>query len=203
MADQGVTYSRIVAFLKVILPLCALALLSTLFLLSRNVGGDSSAAIPFAQVDLEQRAREQQITAPFFSGKTSQGHLVRFTAIRALPDSENQNKSRAEKMDARIDLTDGSRLTFSADNALVNNDAHIATLVGGVLITSSNGFTIRTNELSAAMKELYARSPGRVTGTGPAGDFEAGEMLISQPEGSEDATLLFTKGVKLIYTPVK
>ena len=203
MAESGITYSRVVAFLKVMLPLCALGLLSTLFLLSRNVGGDSATAIPFAQVELEQRAREQQLTAPFFSGKTSEGHLVRFTAIRAFPDIEDLSKSRAEKMDARIDLADGSRLTFSADIAEVDSSTHTATLLGGVLINSSNGFTIRTNELTADMQELYAHSPGKVTGTGPAGDFEAGELVISQAEGANDATLFFTKGVKLIYTPVK
>lgn len=203
MAEQGITYSRVVAFLKVILPLCALALLSMLFLLSRNIGGDTTAAIPFAKVELEQRAREQQITAPFFSGKTSEGHLVRFTAERALPDIDDQKVSKAEKMDARIDLTDGSHITFSSDVAQVDSNAHTTTLLGGVLITSSNGFTIRTDELTSAMRELYAHSPGRVTGTGPGGDFEAGEMVISQPEGTENATLFFTNGVKLIYTPVK
>ena len=45
--------------------------------------------------------------------------------------------------------------------------------------------------------------PERSREPDPAGDFEAGEMLISQPEGAKDATLFFTKGVKLIYTPVK
>ena len=203
MAEKGITYSRVVAFLKVMLPLCALGLLSTLFLLSRNVGGNTTATIPFAKVELEQRAREQQITAPFFSGRTSEGHLVRFTADRALPDTENQRNSVAEKMDARIDLTDGSRLTFSADTAQVNSKTHMATLMGGVLINSSNGYTIRTDVLSSHMQELHAHSPGKITGTGPAGDFEAGEMVITQPEDAEEATLFFTKGVKLIYTPKK
>lgn len=203
MVDQGVTYSRVVAFLKVILPLCALALLSTLFLLSRNIGGDVSGEIPFAKVDLEQRAREQQLTAPFFSGKTSDGHLVRFIAERALPDADDPQNSMAQKMDARIDLIDGSRLTLSADKASVDGNTHVATLTGGVLITSSNGYTMRTQELSASMRELDAQSVGKVTGEGPAGDFEAGKMKISQEPDARSATLLFTNGVKLIYTPQK
>lgn len=201
MAGEGLTYSRLVALLKVILPLSALALLSTLFLISRNIGGTSSSAIPFAKVDLEQRAREQQVTAPFFSGRTSGGHLVSFTAQQAKPDPENASDSLAEKMSAEIDLVDGSNLTFSSNHARVDGQSHVATLTGDVLIQSSNGYTVRTDELSANMRELIAESPGAIVGNGPAGAFEAGKMEISPTENPNEVTLNFSQGVKLIYTP--
>ena len=44
--------TRIVRWLRVLLPLAALAILSTLFLFSRRPEEDSR--IPYAQVDLEQ-----------------------------------------------------------------------------------------------------------------------------------------------------
>lgn len=201
MAESGLTYSRFVAFLKVILPLSALALLSTLFLISRNIGGTSTDAIPFAQIDLEERARRQQVTAPFFSGKTSSGHLVSFTAEQALPDAEDPRKSHAEQMDARVDLMDGSHLTITSDHAEVDNRHHTTVLQGNVVITSSNGFTMRTSELSASMRDLEAESTGEVTGDGPAGDFTAGKMQIFPSEKPDEATLFFSQGVKLIYTP--
>ncbi|WP_299348956.1 LPS export ABC transporter periplasmic protein LptC [uncultured Shimia sp.] len=201
MADKGITYSRIVAFLKVLLPLVALALLSTLFLLSR--GSSTSDYIPFAQLDLEQRAREQQVTSPFFSGKTSSGHLVRFAAETARPDQQDPEKSSAVDMDARIDLTGGSYITLTSNSAHIDNRTHMAKLLGDVTIVSSNGYTIETAELDAAMRELFAQTPGRVTGSGPAGDFEAGKMIIEAQQDSDEATLFFTNGVKLIYTPTK
>ena len=203
MADHGNTYSRLVAFLKVLLPLGALALLSTLFLLSRNIGGEVTASIPFAKLDLEKRAREQQITAPFFSGRTSDGHLISFNAESAQPDLDDPKKSSALKMDARIDLTDGSRLTLSGDVALVDNRTHLATLSGGVMITSSNGYTIRMDKLTTSMRELAAQSSGKVTGYGPGGTFEAGLMTIESSKETDEATILFTNGVKLIYSPAK
>ena len=55
-------YSRMVTFLKVLLPLAALALLSTLFLISRGI--NTKATIPFAAHEIEERMRGQQITAP-------------------------------------------------------------------------------------------------------------------------------------------
>ncbi len=203
MADNGITYSRLVALLKVILPLCALAVLSTLFLLSRNVSGDLVNAIPFSQKDLEQRAKDQQVTAPFFSGKTPNGHLVRFTAQSARPDQADPKKSSAREMDTRIDFVDGSHLAFSAASAMVNNHDHTATLKGDVMIESSNGYQIRTQELTTAMRELRAETPGKVSGHGPAGQFEAGRMMVFPAESSNKVTLFFTNGVRLVYTPLK
>ena len=54
--------SVIVAWLRVLLPLGALAVLSTLFLLSRKP--DPDAAIPYARVDAEALARQPRVTAP-------------------------------------------------------------------------------------------------------------------------------------------
>jgi lipopolysaccharide export system protein LptC len=56
-------YSRTIAFLKVLLPLTALAILATLFLLSRSE--DTVATIPFAEDDVSSRTRDQQVTRPF------------------------------------------------------------------------------------------------------------------------------------------
>ena len=54
------TYSTVVSWAKIILPLVALGLLSTLFLFSRTP--DPNRAIPFAAVDVEELAREQPAT---------------------------------------------------------------------------------------------------------------------------------------------
>lgn len=199
MIGNGITYSRVVAFLKVVLPLTALALLSTLFLISNRIS-DSTGSIPFAKVDLEQRAREQQITAPFFSGRTKTGHLVAFTAEFARPDPENPARSFAGNMDGRIDLASGSRLTFSADTAAVNSTDHKAVLDGDVILTSSNGYTVRSQKLISEMRDLNIVSEDQITGEGPAGTFVAGRMDIKTDEKTGKTTLFFTNGVKLIYT---
>ncbi len=65
MATYDNTYSRVVAWLKVLLPVIALVLLSTMFLISRTI--DPSRAIPFANVDVEGMVRDQRISAPAFS----------------------------------------------------------------------------------------------------------------------------------------
>lgn len=201
-AGGRMTYSHFVNTLKVVLSLLALALLSTLFLVQQKVG-EGESTIPFADIELEKRLKGQQVTAPFFSGKTSQGHLVAFTAETAHPDENDAGQSEAKTMTAQIDLADGSRLSLASDRALIHNQSHNATLDGNVKIVSSNGYTINSETLISNMRELQIESPETVTGTGPAGDFTAGRMQIKNGKEDDEVYLFFTKGVKLIYTPEK
>ncbi len=201
MVRVGMTYSRLVAILKVALPLIALGLLSTLFLVSNRIT-DSTASIPFAEVDLAQRAREQQITAPFFSGRTTAGHLVAFAAESARPNLEDPTRSSATKMDARIDFTDGSRINMTSETAEIDNGNHIATLLGDVQIKSSAGYDIRSQELIAHMRDGRLLSPGTVHSTGPGGDLTAGRLEVTEDQATGETTLFFSEGVKLIYEPV-
>ena len=55
-------HTQVVGWLKVALPLLALAVLATLFLLSDRI--DPDAALPYAEVDVAERAREPRMTAP-------------------------------------------------------------------------------------------------------------------------------------------
>ena len=54
--------TRIVRWLRVLLPLVALAMLSTMFLFSR--GSDVESRIPYAEVDAQAAARDNRIVAP-------------------------------------------------------------------------------------------------------------------------------------------
>ncbi len=201
MVRVGMTYSRLVAILKVALPLIALGLLSTLFLVSNRIT-DSTASVPFAEVDLAQRAREQQITAPFFSGRTTAGHLVAFSADAARPDLDDPTRSSATRMNARIDFTDGSRINMASETAEIDNANHIATLHGNVRVESSAGYDIRSQELIAHMREGRLVSPGTVRSTGPGGELTAGHLEVTEDPETGETTLFFSEGVKLIYEPV-
>ena len=58
-------HSRLVGVLKVLLPLLALAILSTLFLVSRKINPED--AIPYADVDIEDRLRDPKMTGAALS----------------------------------------------------------------------------------------------------------------------------------------
>ena len=78
MSHQGLLYSRIVRVLKIFLPLIAIVMLSSIFLLSR--GNKSTNAIPFATFELEQRIKDQQVSKPIYTGTNEAGDDVRISA---------------------------------------------------------------------------------------------------------------------------
>ena len=193
-------YSRFVAFTKVILPIIALGILSTLFLFSRNI--DPTQSIPFADVDIEGLAREQRIGAPNYAGVTDDGAAISVTATTARPFEGNVKVISATDVTTIIEDSTGGRIDMTAASGMIDSEQQQVTLGGGVQILTSTGFTINTTGLTAALDETSMVSDGRITATGPLGSLTAGQMVLERQNSSEDAHLLvFKGGVKLIYDP--
>ena len=192
-------YSRLVAWLKVVLPLMALLLLSTLFLLSRNV--DPMAALPFSDTEIDDRLREQQITRPFFSGTTNGGDRVSVSAATMASRSGLNNE--AVDFSAQIDLASGTRVILISDQGQFDLASNTSTLEGNVKITTSSGFNLSTEALIAEFDSFLVESPGSVQGFGPFGTLTAGQMKLQRKGANSNAHLVFTNGVELIYTPEK
>ena len=199
MALQDRTHSRIVTALKIVLPLCALALLSTIFLFSRN--SDPTEAIPFSDRMID-RAEQQVITQPFFSGTTADGSTLSIQARSARPDAAAENAALIDGLQARISVTSGGTLTMRADSAEFDLSGDSAYFSGNVKIVSSTGYRMTTPGLDAALSRIDLRSRGPVEALGPAGRFTAGrlEIVISNDNRVQ---MLFTEGVKLVYDPRK
>ena len=190
-----------VAWLKVILPLLALAILATLFLVPKDVDLDS--AIPFADVELEQRLRDQQITQPSFSAQTPQGHTVSVTASMAHPDAETPSRTVAENISAKIAMTNGQSITIEAANGEMDADFKEVVLDDGVSVQTTSGLSVDTVTMTVSLDELRAETGGTVTATTDFGRLEAGRMALRPAGDGDDIYLFFTKGVRLLYTPKK
>lgn len=191
-------YSRTVAWLKVALPLAALALLSTLFLLSRDM--DPGQAIPFADKEVQDRLRDQQITAPFFSGSTADGDQLSFSAVKITTPEGQIGTNQAENIVARIILADGPEVTILSDLAQFNIAEDLAMLEGNVRLKSSNGYKIQTHALHSEMSSLRITAPENVQADSPFGQINAGGMTLQLAENGSAAQMVFTNGVKLVYT---
>ena len=191
-------YSRMIAFLKVLLPLMALALLSNLFLLSRNT--EPMASIPFAEAEVNERMRDQQITGPFFSGSTEQGDQISFSAGK-IGVADGNGRVTANDISAQIDLSSGARLVFFADLGEVDIANDTSILSGKVLITTSTGYKINSERLVSAMTSLNMESPDKIIAEGPLGTFSAGSMRLTLSEKTKSTQMVFTNAVKLIYDP--
>ncbi|WP_421702189.1 LPS export ABC transporter periplasmic protein LptC [Aliiroseovarius sp.] len=200
MATYDNTYSRVVAWLKVLLPVIALVLLSTMFLISRTI--DPSRAIPFANVDVEGMVRDQRISAPSFSGVTEDGAALSITAETARPLPDNADGMSAEALTARIETPDGAQVDIEAAEALVDGATSLLTLSGGVVVTTSTDYRIEAAGLITKMDRAEMESDGAVQATGPLGTLDAGQARIAPADGDASTYLLvFKDGVKLVYVP--
>lgn len=195
-------YSRFVAFLKVVLPLAALGVLSTLFLLSRGNAPAPGTAEPPAGLDVDQLLREQRLNAPDFAGVTRDGTAISLTADRVGRDPAAPARMRAEQVRARMELADGSYAEIVARQGSIDRTRRRAVLEGEVVLALSSGYRVTSERIVAALDETDIVSPGPVSAEGPATRLEAGSMRLWSGPAAEDGYLLdFTDGVKLVYDP--
>jgi lipopolysaccharide export system protein LptC len=192
-------YSRWVSRLKVLFPVAALGLLSTLFLLSRNI--DTETALPFADKDVEERLRNQQVTGPFFSGTTNSGDTISFSAQTLGMPNGKAGANRAEDVEFNLSISGGAKVNITSQTAEYNIAEDLAELNGDVVITTSTDFRIISDMLTTQLSVLSLTSPGPVEATSPAGQLNAGSMVMTASDQGKPSQLIFTKVVKLIYTP--
>lgn len=199
MAFADNAYSRFVAWVKIILPLAAIALLSMMFLFART--NDPETVIPFADIDVEQLAREQRLANPSYAGVTEDGRAISFSAgeIQGIANSSDQIVA----LDLAATLTRGEEeeLRIQAPRAVINQDTGDARLLGGALMSTASGFTVQTDELRANLRNTAFESAGTIQIEGPFGSVVAGQMRITTKPETGDYLVDFTNGVKVLYLP--
>ncbi|MGP3696567.1 LPS export ABC transporter periplasmic protein LptC [Rhodobacter sp. NSM] len=195
-------HSRLVGWLKIVLPLAALAVLSTLFLVARTIDPDD--AIPYADVDVEDRLREPRMTAPTWAGITSDGAALSVEAAEARPGQTDGEEGRASALRARIETPDGASARMTAETGVLDDEARLLRLGGGVELETSTGYHVTTEALTAGLDETDVQSEGALDATGPLGRIEAGSMRLTEdPEVAGSYVLTFGNRVKLVYDPKK
>lgn len=194
------TYSRVVSWLKVVLPLLALVGLSTLFLFARTI--NPAQDIPFADVDIDKLTADQRIGRPTFSGVTGGGAAFTLSADEAHPDTDGSGRITATEVSARIDLPDGPGIDVAADSARVAPAAKTAGLSGNVHIESTDGYAMTAEMLDIDYDALRLWSEAGITASGQGVDLTAGAFEMTG-DGSDEAPylLVFKDKVKLVYTP--
>ena len=193
---RGGLHSRIVRYARVLLPLAALALLSTLFLVADRV--DPSNAIVFAGEEITERAADQQLTAPRAVGRTSGGTAFELRADAARPDPADPRRLTMDALRLRLDEPSGTT-TIAARSGLVDSASRGVTLSGMVEVDGPRDMRLRTERLDGSLDALRLTAPGRIEGSAAFGDFTAGRMDLTETDGAHRLT--FTGGVDLLYRP--
>jgi lipopolysaccharide export system protein LptC len=187
-------YSQFVGFLKITLPLAALALMSTVFLFARAPTQDS--AVPYAEI--EEIAREPRRSGAQVSGVADDGSVIQLTAETARPLGD---VLLVETMFASIDVVNGIHIDIRAGRGEINNATRIARLTGLARIETSNGYEMETAGITANLTTGQITSDGALEIQAPFGSLTAGQMIIETPEEMGGQVMIFQNGVRLVYTP--
>ncbi len=202
MAAPDNAYSRLVVWLKIILPLIALGMLSSIFLVSRSI--DPTASLPYSQVELDDRAREPRLTAPRFSGVTDDGATVTLDASDMRPDIGNPASGTATDITSRMITPDGATTDVEAKTGRIDGTTGTYVMTGDVVITSSAGYRITSDRLDGALDATALDATGSVVADAPMGRITSDRMqLRPDPDGPGKYVLVFKDRVRLIYEPAK
>jgi lipopolysaccharide export system protein LptC len=198
--DRAEKYSRLVRWLKVALPLAALAILSTLFFVAETL--DPEGAIPYAEVDVERILKEQGMTRPTFGGVTNEGVEIELSASHVRPRTDRRTLLTGTALHADLVFPDRGEIRVGSPEGIIDGDTGQVILQGGAFLESSTGYTMTTESLVTSYREASAQTDQEVRITGPAGTIIAGSMELRRKTDDEAGYLLvFKEGVRLLYDP--
>lgn len=195
--DDG--YSTFVFWVKVILPIAAMFLLSTLFLFSGQV--DVTKSIPYTKMNVDEIIRNQRISAPYFSSVTENGTKIRLSAAFATPDTDVPDKLLLDTLNAQLDLPTRNHIDLSANSGVIQSSTQSASLFGNVQLTDSHGNSLTTEGLILNLDSAQATSLGEITAEGPIGIIQAGGFKLHKV--GEGHQLVLLNGVTVVYQPTK
>jgi lipopolysaccharide export system protein LptC len=197
MGGRDNIYSQIVTLAKIILPIGAIGLLSTLFLFARAPGETTQIDM----TEVTEIAREQRLSAPRFSGVTDDGSVLTISARAARPNPTDTSVVLTDEMQLRMDNPDGSSIAVTTTAGELDGPRKIAHFLGLARLETSTGYTMETSGITAALDTGVITSDGHLEVRTPYGELTAGKVTFQMAESGVAQQMLFTNGVKLIYTP--
>ena len=201
MARNGNTYSRVVWTLKIALPVIAILMLSSIFILSRGVS--TNTAIPFAEKELEERIRDQQVSNPFYTGKNEAGDDVRVAAEVMTRDPAQDDIAHLDVMNVKLTTPNDTKIYLSSNAGSFFRNEQKLYLEGDVFVETSDGYTMKATTAWVYDRGVHIVATGPIHGTGPATVLKAGHMEIKRQNKGGPMQIYFTQGVDIVYDPKK
>ena len=194
-------YSRVVAWMKVLLPLGAVVLIAAIFVSARD---KSDLTKIFTAEELATLGAGLRLDNPRFAGVTEQGEPFAIRADWALPDSAMPRFIDLERPEGEIKMSDGRTIAARAALGRMHREEKTLVLEGGVVLDTSDGYHIETGLIEIDLGAKTANAPGPVSGTGPRGQIDAGSFRAAAGEGAAGAgQIWFENRVRLVFIPDK
>ena len=193
----GDSYSAFVVWVKTLLPIVALGMLSTIFLFSGKV--DVTQSLPYAKFNIAEIIREQRITKPYFSGVSNNGTEIILSAAYASSDIKNVDILNITDLSIILTSPNAKTIRITAGRGNLNSTLQKAVISEDVHLTAVLGFWLKTNSLTVDLEQGVVTAHNVSQGVTGLGTIDAGQVVVQMI--AEDQQIIFTNGVRLIYYP--
>lgn len=190
--------------LRLGLPLSALVLLMTVFLVSRAVDPNSAPGV--AGLDPEEMTREPRIATARFAGVTDDGTALTISAGSVRSQTAAVGTAPLQltftSPEGALRFPDASSASFDAASAILDETAGVLTAQGPAMLENSDGYVLELGALTATLDQTRLTGTGGVDGLAPAGTIRADTLELTRSGGPLGGyRLAFTGNVRLLYTP--
>lgn len=172
-ASAGSSHDKLIATLRLVLPMAVGVLAAFLALAPLTVGRDISFVLSKNRVDVA--GERMRVVRAVYRGSDQKGQPFQLNAAQAVQATSREPLVRLRDLTARVALADGPATIAAGRGRYDMDNAHVA-LDGPVVFDGSGGYHITTADVLLDMnsKALVSRRP--VTGTMPLGTFAADRM---------------------------
>jgi len=193
MVTNTTQYTRLVFWLKLMLGLSAILLFFVIFVFSYYKQEDTSIKVitKDVRIGLKFQARDTHIT-----GNTSDGSTFDFHAKALNPSHQNDKTVILSNPLGKIAFSSEQTFDFSSDFASFNLDKKNIFFNGNLIIKSSRGTIIKTEELIADFERKLLVGPKKTLVETEIGYLVSGGMEISYSSNIEE-NIFLKNGVEL------
>lgn len=172
-AATGSSHDRLIATLRIVLPMAVGVLAAFLAFAPLTVGRDISFVLSKDRVDVA--GERMRVTHAVYRGENTKGEAFVLDAASAVQASSRDPIVHLKQLDAKIQLT-GGPATIRADQGRYDMDNQNIAIDGPVRFDSADGYHITTRDVFVDMDSRLAHSRAPVDGTMPLGHFSADRL---------------------------
>lgn len=167
--DSGLSYTRFVRIMRLVLPFAAIVVMAILYLRS---GKEDNAIMSIEDQEIAQELKEKTISRnelvnPKFESTDKKNQPYSITADRALQGEVNKDLIMLEKPVGHMTMVDGDVVKVSSNSGAYRQDTERFFLEGNVHLEHVQGYTLSSSEAHIDLKQYFAWSEEDVYATGP------------------------------------
>jgi len=189
-AEPGSRHDTVIRAVKFGLPILIVGLVGMLALAPFDRRGDVSFILDKNEV--EQARERMRVEQARYTGEDNKGQRFLIVADRAVQRSSNVPVVMIEGVRARLNMARGP-LGIAALKGHYDLEREIVAIDGPIRVVGPDGYRLSTRDVTVNLDKRVMNSKGRVSGTMPLGQFEAGSLSADLDE----RTVRLNGGVRL------